>query len=115
MAYAGSHKFEERLTRIEAKRRKIAKGAIYSVNHDGLIIARPRRRSVRFPVRILFLAIACVFLFKATVLATIGAGNYNARVATLAEGTSAEKAAAWVMSADSATVWLATQLKLVLR
>lgn len=113
MAYAGSYKLEERLGRIEAQRRKIAKGAVYSVNQDGLIIAKPRRRGLRFPVRILAFAAASVILFKAVVYAAIGPASYTDRVSSLTDGTAVERFAAWVMTADSATIWLATQLRLL--
>lgn len=114
MQYADSEKLESRLARIEARRRKLAHGAVYSVNHDGLIIAKPRRRRrVRIRLRTIFLIISAVILFKAVVYASIGQVSYNDRVALLAQGTLAERVAAWFMSADGATVWLADQLRLL--
>ena len=54
MAQAGSQQLNKRLTRIEARRRALRRGVIYSVNHDGLIIARPRRRGLRRPIHLVF-------------------------------------------------------------
>lgn len=114
MAYEGSQQLEKRLTRIEVKRRSIAKGAVYSVNQDGLIISRPRRTGLRFPMRGLFFAIAALIMFKVGVLAALGAATYADRIDLLNEGTVLERAGAWVMAADPATMWMATQVKLFL-
>jgi hypothetical protein len=114
MAYAGTQQHTKRLTRIEAKRRAISKGAVYSVNQDGLIIARPRRRGMQLPLRGVFFAFASVILFKVVLLASLGAGTYNSRVAELASGSVFERAGAWAMTADPLTLWTATQVKLLL-
>lgn len=114
MAYAGTQQHAKRLTRIEAKRRAISRGAVYSVNHDGLIIARPRRRGMRFPLRGLFFAIASLLMFKVALLSSLGASIYSDRVAELAEGSAFERAGAWVMAADPLTSWAAIQVKLFL-
>ncbi|SFJ71528.1 hypothetical protein [Celeribacter neptunius] len=115
MAYAGSQQLEKRLTKIEARRRALSHGAVYSVNQDGLIIARPRRRGMRRPLHLVIVALVGVLLFKAMLFASIGAGTYNARVATLSEGTAIERAGGWLMHADGLTVWLATQGKMLLK
>lgn len=114
MAYAGSQNLEKRLTRIEVQRRKLARGAVYSVNQDGLIIARPRRRAMRSPLRFLFLCLLGVMAYKALLFASLGAVTYNDRVAKLEEGTIVERMGAWVMQADSATIWFATEGKMLL-
>jgi hypothetical protein len=114
MAYTGSQQLEKRLTRIEVQRRSIAKGAVYSVNQDGLIISRPRRTGLRFPLRGLFFAIAGLLMFKVGVMVALGAATYADRIGTLNDGTVFERAGAWVMTADPATLWMATQVKLFL-
>ncbi|WP_460274125.1 hypothetical protein [Celeribacter sp. ULVN23_4] len=114
MAYAGSQQLEKRVTRIEARRRAIKHGVIYSVNQDGLIIARPRRRGLRRPLYLVFFALAGVMAFKAVLYASLGASTYGTRVAELASGTFVEKAGAWVMHADQFTIWLALQIKMLL-
>lgn len=58
MAYAGSQQLEKRVTKIEARRRALSHGVVYSVNQDGLIIARPRRRGMRRPLHLAFLPLA---------------------------------------------------------
>ncbi len=114
MAYAGSQQLEKRLTRIEARRRALKRGVVYSVNQDGLIIARPRRRGMRRPLYLVFFALAGVIAFKAALYASLGAASYAMRVDELAQGTAVERAAAWVMHADQITVWLALQGKMLL-
>lgn len=113
MAYFGSQQLEKRLTQIEVKRRAISKGAVYSVNHDGLIISRPRRRGFRFPLRGLFFAIAGLLMFKIGLVASQGAATYAARIEELAEGTAFARICAWVMTVDPATLWVATQIKML--
>lgn len=114
MAYSGSQQFKNRSSRVDATRREISKGANYSVNQDGLIISRPRRSGLRFPLRGLFFAIAGLMMFKAGVVATLGIATYTSRIEALGEGTIFERAGAWVMTADPATLWMALQIKLLL-
>ncbi|MCA0044018.1 hypothetical protein [Celeribacter litoreus] len=109
MAYAGSEQLEKRLDRIEAQRDAIKRGTVYSVDHDGTIVARARRRSFRRPLHILVMAIAGLMLFKVVVFAALGPGTYNARVAELQEGSSVERVGAWVMEAGDITVFIATE------
>ncbi|WP_417257970.1 hypothetical protein [Celeribacter sp.] len=113
MAYAGAQSLEKRLTRIEAQRRKLARGAVYSVNQDGLIVARPRRHTSRRPLRFMFFTLLGALLFKAFVFASLGAVSYNARVEALQEGTLVERIGAWVMTADPTTVWIAEHGKML--
>lgn len=114
MVHSGSQQLKKRLNRIEAHRRALSHGAIYHVNHDGLIVARPRRRGVRRPLHLVFFALAGVILFKAVLFALLGSTSYTDRVSELASGTGVEKAAAWIMAADQITVWLAFQGRLLL-
>ncbi|WP_417241695.1 hypothetical protein [Celeribacter sp.] len=113
MAYVGTRSFEKRLTKVEVQRRKLDRGAVYSVNQDGLILARPRRHASRSPLRLVFFTLLGVLLFKALVLASLGTVSYNARVATLQDGTVVERIGAWIMTADPSTVWVAKQGKLL--
>ncbi|RPE67102.1 hypothetical protein EDD53_1506 [Pacificibacter maritimus] len=111
MAYLGAQQLEKRLTRIDVKRRAMAKGAIFSVNHDGLIIARPRRRGPRFPVKGMFLSLLGLMIFKVGLVIVLGASTYGQHVQELAEGSPVERAGAWVMEAGPATLWAAKQVK----
>ena len=96
--------FDKRLGRMDRKRRKMARnGVVHSINHDGLIVARARRRAPRFPLKGLFLVFMAVMFFKAFLLASLGERVYDQRVTLLAEGSHIEQAGAWVMQADPLT------------
>lgn len=113
MAAKSAHNFTDRVTRIEVQRRKLARGAVYSVNQDGLIIARPRRHAPRNPLGLVFFSFASVLVFKAVVLAAVGPITYAERVSLLSEGNAVEQFGGWVMQADPATQWLAFEGKKV--
>ena len=106
--------FDKRLKRIVRRHDRMQHGYTRTVTADGLIVARPRVYRPRFPLKgILFLVVAG-FLFKGFMLAYLGDAAYGQRVATLESGTPMEKAGAWIMQSDPATVFVAGQLKTVL-
>ncbi len=96
--------FDRRLKRIVRQHRRMANGAVHSVNSSGLIVARPRLYNPRFPLKGLLLLVVAGFAFKGYLHATLGGGVYDARVAELSAGSSVEKAGAWVMQPDPATM-----------
>lgn len=116
MADANLQSFDKRLRRVTRRHNKLSRGYVHSVNHDGLIVATPRRqrRESRFPVRGLFLVVMGVLLFKGFLYAQLGGATYNNRLAKLQSGTEVEKVGAFMMTADPATLWVAEQLNKVL-
>ena len=72
---------------------------------------RLQRRSRRPFLRPVLMALALMLVFKATLMAHLGAGEYEARVEALRGGTLAEQAGALVMAADPATLALAPLLE----
>lgn len=115
MADANLLDFEKRVGRLASKRGKIAQGYVTSVNHDGLVIARPRRSRARFPVKGLTLTFLALFAMKGFLHANLGASTYNERVGKLAAGTVVEKFGAYAMQADPVTVWVSDQMRSVFR
>lgn len=109
MADAKQMEFGARLDRINQTHRQTAKGYVTVVNKDGLIVAKPVRRTSRLPLRGLFLSLLVLLCFKGFVYAEIGADAYNDRVAMLAGGTVVEQVGAYAMYADPATLWIAKQ------
>ena len=108
--------FGKRVKRINKRHHKIAtNGYITSVNHDGLIIAKVRRRGPRFPWKGIALGFVLFFAFKGFLLSQLGAATYNDRVDLLRNGTFIEEAGAYAMSADPVTVWVSQQINTVLR
>lgn len=107
MADAHFDNFDRRLRKIARKNRRTAKGYVNYVGTDGLIIARPYRQGLRFPIRGLFLVLASLLFFKAVLIAHLGAGTYESRISALSTGSSIEQAGAWVMQADPVTMYMA--------
>jgi len=115
MADANLHRFDKRVRRIQKRHRKLARGYVQSVNHDGLIVARPRRKGSRFPWKGVAMIIVALFAFKGFLHAQLGAITYQERVQKLSAGTAIEKAGAYAMQADPITLWISDQLRTVLR
>lgn len=107
MADAKQLQFGQRLRQIDRTNRSLALGYITTVNHDGLIIARPHRRTSHFPFRGLFLGLLILLAFKGFLYASIGPEFYQNQVTRLQNGTAVEKVGAYIMKADPFTVWLA--------
>lgn len=114
MANASQLNFDKRMRRISKRHQKLSRGYVTSINHDGLVIARPRRQGFSFPFRGLFFALLLFIAFKGFVLATVGASAYEIRISKLEAGTIAEQAGAYVMKADPATAFVADQLNSLL-
>ena len=84
-----------------AKRKvRLKSGVVTTVNHDGLVIARARRKSGDSPLFGVLFFVAAFFLFKAFLLVSDGQEGYAERLASLQSGTTVEQAAAWAMQAD---------------
>ena len=110
MADAKQLQFGQRIRRIDRTNRSLAHGYVTTVSHDGLVIARPRRKSAHFSFRGLFLGLLILLAFKGFLFAKIGPESYQDRVTLLQGGTAVEKVGAYVMKADPVTVWLAEQM-----
>lgn len=110
MADINLHKFDKRLQRIDKRHRRLCCGYVTSVNHDGLIIARPRPAEKRFPWTGLALIVAGMLVFKGILFAHLGQETYNESVTKLSEGTVVEKLGAYIMAADPITTWVAQNI-----
>lgn len=107
--------FGHRLGRIQKHRKKLARGYVASVNHDGLIIAKPKVKSSGIPLRGIFLCLAVMFLFKAFLMTSLGDEAYESRVALLQNGTAVEQIGAYAMKADPLTTWMAGIMETVVK
>ncbi len=103
--------YDKRVREINKKHRKMAQGVVHSINHDGLIIARPRRRGPRLPWKGIALMVAGFFLFKAFLLINLGPQGFEDRVAALNAGTTFEQVGSYVMALDPVTEFLAEQIR----
>ncbi|MEL7345185.1 MAG: hypothetical protein AAFN59_10045 [Pseudomonadota bacterium] len=106
--------FDARMRRIERRNRALSKGYVMSIDRDGLIVARPARRTSSMIWGLLLKIAIIVMAFKVAAYSIIGATDYTFRVEALAQGTTAEQIAAWIMTADPITVWLSQEaIKLI--
>lgn len=92
--------FQMRRKGIERKHSALAKGYSAKIGKDGLITLVPRRSRSLLTARMIVGAVICFMVFKSVTLALIGPPTYEERIASLAGGTTYEKAAAWVMQID---------------
>ncbi|MGR3621404.1 hypothetical protein [Pseudophaeobacter sp.] len=107
--------FRGRVNRLQNKHAKYAQGYSARVQSDGLIVLEPRRMQSRISGKVFVLVIVSFLGFKAFLMAALGLGNYDERVARLADGTAVERAGALVMQADPLSVWAAEQIGPILR
>ncbi len=115
MADPNMRDFGKRVKRINKRHRKLANGYIASVNHDGLIVAKVRRRGPRFPWKGVALCFVAFFAFKGFLLVQLGESTFSDRVQKLENGTIVEQAGAYAMSADPLTKWIAGQINSLIR
>lgn len=115
MADANYVKFSSRLNKIDSEHQKMASGYVHLVERDGLLVPVSAQRSQRaFPYRPLLLIAAGFFCFKVFLLTYLGAFTYGDRVGMLANGSVGEQFGAWIMSADPVTIWVSTQILMLL-
>lgn len=105
--------FDDRVRSLQRKHQKMAGGVVHSVNHDGLIIARPRKRRIQLPIKGLFLMVSAFFAFKAFLLGFLGSITYAERLDKLAQGTIVEQAGAALMQPDPISIWLLESYRLL--
>ena len=91
------------------------RGPVRSFNHDGMEIVRHRVARRVVPWHGLTLILVTVLLFKAAMHISLGAANYDARVAEFADGNAVQQAAGWVLRAEPVTVWLSSTLQSFVR
>lgn len=101
--------FDRRMRRINRRHTKLSQGYVTSVNSDGLVVAKPRRRRTGKTIRGVALMIVAIMLFKGFLHAKLGPTAYQQRVDTLAAGSVVEQGGAWIMTADPVTLWLSGQ------
>lgn len=104
------HDFDVRLKRIDRNHARMARGYSGRMTKDGLIVFRPKRRQVGFPVRGLFLLVVGFICFKGLIIAHLGAATFEQRAAALGEGTYVEQAGAVIMQPDPVSSGIAAKL-----
>ena len=104
MAYANPD-FEKKMRRVVKRHNRLAtSGVVHKMMPDGLVVAKPRVYTPRFPWAGLAMVIAAVFLFKGYVHYALGAEDFAARAEALQGGSLFEQIGALAMAADPATI-----------
>ncbi len=112
MSDANHVRFDRRVQKILREHRKLSRGYVTTVNHDGLVIARPRRgNGATVLLRGLLLGMLTFVGLKAFLYVQLGPEAYAARTALLEGGSQVEAVGAWAMAMDPATLWVATQVQ----
>ena len=102
--------FERRMRRINRRHSRLSLGYTTKVNDDGLVVARPRRRTSWTTIRGLALIVCVILIFKGFLHAQLGPLAYDERVASLARGNIAEQVGACAMKPEQVTLWISTQV-----
>lgn len=110
MSDANQRDFEVRMNKINRRHKRLSRGYVMSVNHDGLVIAQPKPRQGFIPWRGILFVLVGMLAVKSIMLAQVGTDNYQARVDSLAAGNQFEKVGAYVLHADPVTQWIAEQI-----
>ncbi len=111
MADANDVRFNSRLRQINRRHQKLSRGYVRLIEKDGMLVPMPqRRRQLGFPWRGLMVTITIFLVFKGALLAQLGEGTYNFRVAKIADGNVVEQFGAWIMQADPVSLWIASQI-----
>lgn len=115
MAYQHLEDFGRRLDRINKRHGKMANGFVTVMNADGLLEKREQRRTgFRFPWRIVALVAVMFIVFKAILMAGLGASEYTARATSLQAGSTVEQIGAWAMQPDPVTKWIAAEIRAIM-
>ena len=107
--------FDRRMRRISRRHTQLSHGYVTTVNSDGMVVAKPRRRSARGTLRGIALVVLVLMVFKGFLHAQLGAFAYEQRVDQLAQGSGFEKAGAILMAADPITTWLSGHIGSLVR
>ncbi|WP_336509461.1 hypothetical protein [Ruegeria lacuscaerulensis] len=102
--------FDQRVHRLNKKHAKLSRGYRATMRKDGLVVMKPQRVKSAVPAKVLLMCLCGLFVFKTFLLTSLGPPAYQYRVDSLAQGTSVEKAGAWMMQIDPVSEFLAAQL-----
>lgn len=115
MSASQFEEFERRMRRIERRHSKLSRGYTTTVNSDGLVVAKPQRRTPRGTLRGVAMIVIIVMLFKGFLHAQLGPQAYDARLGALSRGSVVEQAGAFVMAADPLTLWISSKVVSLVR
>lgn len=115
MVDQGHAQFDQRVSRLAKKHEAISRGYTARMRSDGLIEVKPRRARLAVSPRAILVFAAGFFLFKAFLLAALGPESYASRLEQLENGTSVERAGAWVMQIEPVSAYVSAMIGPILR
>lgn len=98
--------FDRRMRRITRRHTQLSRGYVTSINDDGLVVAKPRKKIRRGTLRGIAIVVLVLMVFKGFLHNQLGDFAYATRVDGLSQGSMFEQAGAVLMAADPITVWL---------
>lgn len=98
--------FDRRMHRINRRHSKMSHGYVTKINDDGLVVAKPAKKSRNVIARATVIVIAMIILFKGVLHAQLGPEAYAERVQSLSEGSPLEQAGSFIMRPDPITLWI---------
>lgn len=115
MSASQFNEFDRRMSRISRRHSKLSHGYVTKVMDDGMVVAKPRRRSKMGAARAVAILLLVLVVFKGVLHAQLGGAEYQQRIEALASGSAVEKAGAIVMAADPGTVWISGKVSSLVR
>ena len=94
----------------KAQSRLVRRGYTTRIDKNGLIISKPKKMRLRFPVKGILVMVLSFFCLKALMLSANGPDTYQDRLATLQNGTVVEAMGARVLGIDPATQFIADKI-----
>ena len=98
--------FEKRARAVESRHRQLADGYVTRMDKDGVMRHAPTRRLRIFRPRMIVYMMLGLWAFKVFLASQLGLEAYNAHVAELNQGAALDRAGAYVMAVDPATMWM---------
>ncbi len=94
----------------KAQSRLVRRGYTTRVDRNGLIVVKPKKMRLRFPLKGILLLVLSFFCLKGLMLSANGPDTYQDRLATLESGTVIEAMGARVLGIDPATQFIADKI-----
>ncbi|KPA20122.1 hypothetical protein shim_36200 [Shimia sp. SK013] len=111
-SYAEFHDRLAKIYRQQAKTGRLGRKAV-AIDRSGYVIVKGKANRRSFPWTGLMMVMVAFFAIKGVMIAQFGPDFYSQNVARMADASVAEQAAAWTMSPDPISRWVALQLKSV--
>ncbi len=100
--------FDKRQKSVRKKHRQMAQGYVTKLGRNGVIQHTPRRHLPSLSLPMLMTLTVGFLSFKSFLFVSLGDVGYQTRVDALSDGTIFEKAGAFMMQVEPATMWISS-------